>query len=86
MTKDEARAVLVRTLIEVAGVLDNSDIGPKLASGENMRIEELDMESLSILEWGLAIEEETGIEIDTTELKAFSTLDELAAHLARRTS
>lgn len=86
MTTGEVREILVRTLGDVAGVFDNGDIGPRLARGENLRIEELEMESLAVLDWGLAIERETGLEVDTVELKAFNTLDELAAHLAKRTS
>jgi acyl carrier protein len=85
MTNEEVREILVRTLGDVAGVLDNTDIGARLVRGENVRIAEMEIESLSVLDWGLAIERETGLEIDTAELKAFDTLDELAAHLAKRT-
>jgi acyl carrier protein len=85
MTNEEVREILVRTLGDVAGVLDNTDIGARLVRGENVRIAEMEIESLSVLDWGLAIERETGLEIDTAELKAFDTLFELAAHLAKRT-
>lgn len=86
MTREEMLGVLVRALDEVSSVLDNGNIRERLAKGADVAIEELELSSLVTLDWGLAIETAINIEIDAAELTAFYTLNELAAHLAQRTS
>lgn len=85
MTKEEARALLVSTLHDASGALDNGSLSPRLndPNGE-IRIEELEIDSLTTIEWGMKIEEQAGIEIDPAVLKEFETLGELAAHLAAK--
>ena len=84
MTTEEVRKILITTLGDVVGIRDNGSVAPRLARGENVGIDELEIESLGLLDWAFAIEQETGIDIDSIELRSFHTLDELAAHLAQR--
>lgn len=84
MTKDQARAMLVETLNQASSALDNQSVGAALADPKGkVLLEDLDLDSLSVVDWSLQIENATGLEIGPGEMARFKTLDEITEYVAR---
>lgn len=85
-TKDDLRTVVVNALHAATGVLNDPVRGRALLAGEDLSFAELDIDSLTMLEMLMEIEDQLGLEIDADEVAEHETLAALIYHLSRRTS
>ena len=85
MTLDEARSILVAALNETAHSFDRSTISGRLQSPDvDLRLSELELDSLDMVEWTLEIEKRTGISLDTADVAGAVTLSDVSAVLVAR--
>jgi len=79
MTTDEIRNTVLRMLCEVAPEAD-----PALVRGDVDLRDQLDIDSMDLLNFVISVDEELGVEIPESDYGRFSTLDEFVAYLAER--
>ena len=85
MTDAEARAVLVAALQQTANVFNDPAVSDRLRNpAGDVRIDELKLDSLDIVEWCLEIETQTGLSIDPAEVATATTLAEFSAVLSSK--
>lgn len=77
MTHDDARAIVLRCLEDIAPGAG----GDSLASDADMR-EELDLDSMDIFNLVAAISAQTGVDIPDREVAGLTTIDAFAARIA----
>lgn len=78
MTEQEAREMIVAALHKTANVFNNPAVSDHLQDAErNVTIEELQLDSLDIVEWGVEIEAQTGLTIDPAELNGAQSLQDV---------
>jgi acyl carrier protein len=70
MTPNEALAVILSVLADIAPEVDADDVDP----GVDLT-EQLDLDSMDYLNWMLGINQETGIEIPERDYPKFLTLN-----------
>ena len=80
MTDDEARALVVSVLHEVAPEADLDEVGP----GEALQ-EALDLDSIDFLNFAQAIHDRTGIDIPERDYPELATLQQCVAYLTAST-
>lgn len=68
-----------------AGLNDNSFVAGAILRQENFSIKQLDLDSLSLMEVSMHLEDGLGIELDVDELQACDTLNCLVDYLAAAT-
>lgn len=76
MTEDEMRAVVVDALTEVAPEVDPAEIDPAVSLTD-----QLDLDSMDMLNVIVAISERTGIEVPERDYGRLSTLHGAVAYL-----
>lgn len=76
MTKGEMRDIVVKALTEVAPEIDPATIDPKTSLTE-----QLDLDSMDLLNVIVAIGEQTGIDVPERDYGRLSTLDGAVAYL-----
>ena len=79
MTTDEIRDTVLRMLCEVAPEAD-----PAQVRGDVDLRDQLDIDSMDLLNFVISVDEELGVEIPESDYGRFSTLDEFVAYLAER--
>lgn len=79
---DHIRALLIDALDASAGVRGNPAFATALARGEDIRLEALELDSLTRFEVMMQLEEALGIELDDDEVAAAGSLEGLVSHLA----
>ena len=79
MTPDEARAVIVRILNQIAPETDFDRVDPK----RELR-EQLDIDSMDFLNAVMAIYDETGVDIPEADYGELETLQGAAEYLAAK--
>lgn len=80
MTDDEIRALYLRELHKIAPEVDLKEIDPEV----DLR-EQIDLDSMDILNLAVAIHEATGIDIPEADYPQMVSLNACVAYLLRRT-
>lgn len=81
MTQDEIRATVVRLLCEIAPEIDPVEVRQDV----DLR-DQFDLDSMDLLNFVVAVDEEVGIDIPESDYGRFTTLDEFVDYLAARTA
>ncbi len=79
MTDDEIKALVLRELSNIAPEIDPSQIDPAV----NVR-DQIDLDSINVLDLLIAIHEATGVEIPEADAAKIFTLNDFAAYLGPR--
>jgi len=79
VTNDEIRTLILRELRRIAPEVDTGQIDPS----QELR-EQVDLDSMDILNWMIAIHEATGVDIPETDYARMATLNDCVAYLRER--
>jgi len=79
MTDDEIKALVLRELGNIAPEIDPAQIDPAV----NVR-DQIDLDSMNVLDLMIAIHEATGVEIPEADYPKINTLNDFAAYLGPR--
>ena len=79
MTNDEIKALIVRELHRIAPEAELDTIDPAVELRE-----QVDLDSMDILNWMIAIHEATGVEIPEADYARMSSLNDCIAYLGQR--
>jgi acyl carrier protein len=79
MTIDEIRDTVLRMLFEIAPEAEHTQI-----KGDVDLRDQLDIDSMDLLNFVIAVDQEIGVDIPESDYGRFSTLDEFVAYLAER--
>ena len=79
MSKDEIRKLILGELHRIAPEVELDSIDP----ASDLR-EQVDLDSMDVLNWMIALHKKTGIEIPEADYKRMATIDECVAYLAER--
>ena len=79
MTNDEIKTLIVRELHRIAPEVDLDSVDP----AQELR-EQVDLDSMDILNWMIAIHEASGVEIPEADYSRMATLNECVAYLKDR--
>lgn len=80
MTTDEIRDTVLRMLGEIAPEVDLAAVRPDVGLRD-----QLDLDSMDLLNFVIAVDEELGVDIPESDYGRFSTLDAFVDYLAART-
>ena len=80
------RATVIAALDRVTGVMNQPDTARALMAGDDLLFDTLDIDSLSLMEMVMALEDALGIELDGDEVAATRSVDGLVTFLAIRTA
>jgi len=88
VTAAEARAMIVDALHETARSFNNPAVSERLQVPDgDVRLEELELDSLDLVEWGVEIEKRSGVVLDTADLASAGRLsDVVATVMAKQTA
>jgi len=76
MTTEQAKAIILEVLSDIAPEVDSSQIDDSVDLTD-----QLDLDSMDYLNWMLAINKSTGIEIPQRDISKFLTIDGAAEYL-----
>jgi acyl carrier protein len=79
MTDQEIKALVLRELSNIAPEIDPSQIDPAV----NVR-DQVDLDSMNVLDLMIAIHEATGVEIPEADYPKINTLNDFATYLSPR--
>jgi acyl carrier protein len=79
VTNDEIKTLIVRELHRIAPEVDLDSVDP----GQELR-EQVDLDSMDVLNWMIAIHEATGVEIPEADYSRMATLNDCVAYLKNR--
>lgn len=79
MSTDEIRKLILGELHRIAPEVELDAIDP----ASDLR-EQVDLDSMDVLNWMIALHKKTGIEIPEADYKRMATIDECVAYLAER--
>jgi len=83
MTDPKWREIVVEALNKATDALNNPLVSNQLRDPQtDVRIADLNIDSLDAVEWCMEIEERTGLELDPGELTDLATVDGLVAFVA----
>jgi acyl carrier protein len=83
MTQD-IRKVVITALDVVSGVMDRPDTARPLMAGQDLAFDLVEIDSLSVLEMVMQIEDALGVELDADEVAAQGSVDGLVRFLERQ--
>jgi len=82
VTAAEARAMIVDARHETARSFNNPAVSERLQVPDgDVRLEELELDSLDLVEWGVEIEKRSGVVLDTADLASAGRLSDVVATL-----
>lgn len=84
MTED-IRGIVVQALDRATGVLNTPDLAREIHGGRDVGFDRLQMDSLSLFEVIMEIEDRLGVELDADEVTRQGSLQGLVAHLQAMT-
>jgi acyl carrier protein len=85
VTEDESRSLIVEALHRTANVFNNPSISARLRDqNADIAIDELGLDSLDRVEWCIAIEARTGLDVEPGKLAQCATLGEFARLVAKQ--
>ncbi len=79
MTDDEIKALVLRELGNIAPEIDPNQIDPRV----DLR-EQIDLDSINVLDVMIAVHEATGVDIPEADYPKLLTLNDFAAYLGPR--
>ncbi len=79
MTNDEIKTLILHELHRIAPEVELDNIDPAVELRD-----QVDLDSMDILNWMIAIHEATGVEIPEADYSQMATLNECIAYLAQR--
>jgi len=79
MTDDEIKALVLRELGNIAPEIDPAQIDPAVKVRD-----QVDLDSMNVLDLMIAIHEATGVEIPEADYPKINTLNDFAAYLGPR--
>jgi acyl carrier protein len=79
MTDDEIKALVLRELGNIAPEIDPNQIDPRI----DLR-EQIDLDSINVLDVMIAVHEATGVDIPEADYPKLLTLNDFAAYLGPR--
>jgi len=79
VSNDEIRKLILAELHRIAPEVELGQIDP----ASELR-EQVDLDSMDVLNWMIALHKKTGIEIPEADYKRMATIDECVAYLAER--
>jgi acyl carrier protein len=79
MTDEEIKALVLRELCNIAPEIDSAQIDPAV----NLR-DQVDLDSMNVLDLMIAIHEATGVEIPEADYPKILSLDDLVGYLRVR--
>lgn len=80
--KIKIRNLTLEAFSRYAGLNDNKLVAGAILHQENFALKLLDLDSLSLMEVSMHLEDGLGIELDVDELQDCETLNDLVDHLA----
>jgi acyl carrier protein len=83
---DRLRKVVIEALNKASGALNEPEMARTLMSGGDVPFAELDMDSLTMFEMIMDVEEKLGIELDADQVASKSGVDEFVSYLKLRTA
>lgn len=88
MTEAEARTLIVEALHHTARSFNNPVVSERLQAPDgDLGLDELELDSLDLVEWGVEIEERSGVVLDTAELASAARLsDVVKLMMAKKTA
>lgn len=88
MTDAEARTLIVEALHQTARSFNNPVVSERLQAPDgDLGLDELELDSLDLVEWGVEIEKRSGVVIDTAELAGAARLsDVVKTMMAKKTA
>lgn len=80
MTKEEARSIVLEAarVANASGISDPPQSAKFLTGETDFGIDDLELDSLGVMEMCIALELETGIPLDPEDLRSIDTLQQLA--------
>ena len=81
---DAVREVVIGALHKATGVLNTPERARALLSGEDLAFSEIDMDSLSLFEVIMEVEDRFGIELDADLVAGHEGVDAFVAYLKTR--
>jgi acyl carrier protein len=78
VNQDDVRAGILRALRSIAPEMDPSTLKPDM----DLR-EQIDLDSMDVMNFVVAVEEELGVAVPDTDVAGLTTLDEWLAYLSR---
>jgi acyl carrier protein len=81
----ELRDIAVRALHRATGLLNDPHRAREVMAGRNVDFDGLDMDSLSLFEVIMELEDRLGIELDANDVAELADLDALLAFLSAQT-
>lgn len=85
MTDPKWREIVVEALNKATDALNNPLVSNQLRDPQtDVRIADLNIDSLDAVEWCMEIEERTGLELDPAELTDLATVNDVAALLGNK--
>lgn len=79
MSNDDIKTLILRELHKIAPEADLSDVDP----ATDLR-EQIDLDSMDVLNWMIAIHDTTGVEIPEADYAQMDTLNDCVAYLSTR--
>ena len=77
----DIRKTVIAALDKSINVLRDPEIGPRLLKGEDVAFDDMELDSLSVFEVLMFVEEELGIELETDEIEDIETVNGLVDFL-----
>lgn len=81
---DEMRDLVIAALNKATGVLNTPEFARAVLAGQDLEFDSFDMDSLTLFEVVMSLEDRLGIELDADEVLATSSVDGLVAFLQTR--
>lgn len=78
------RAVVIAALDKAIGVLNTPATARALMGGQDLAFDAVEIDSLSLMEMVMQIEDVLGVELDADEVVAQQSVDGLVAYLKKR--
>jgi acyl carrier protein len=81
---DQLRDTVISALNKATGLLNNPELARPLMAGQDLSFEVFEMDSLSLFEVIMDLEERLGLELDAEQVASSLSVDGLVAHLRTR--
>ncbi len=79
------RDIVIEALNKATGILNEPEMARRILGGGDVRFDEMEIDSLSLFEVIMEVEERLGIELDADLVAAQPSIDAFAGYLAART-
>jgi acyl carrier protein len=85
LSDDDPRSLVIDALHKTTSVFNDPSVSERLRSPDSdVTLEEMGLDSLDLVEWSLALEGRTGLEIDPAELTGATQLSDVVRIVAAK--